>query len=115
MTWKADIPFPAEDMGSCRGCDAKIGWVRGADERPHPVEARGWEGVPCAEGTPGSHKGRTLDGDVLAVREPAPAAATLFGSETATRDVAVVWESHFVHCPKRDRFYASARNKEASK
>jgi hypothetical protein len=112
MTWKADVPFPAEDTSHCRGCDALIGWIRKEDGGAHPVEVKGWEGVGCAEGFPGSHKGRTLDGDILAVREPDPdGAPSLFG-DRATRDLCVVFESHFVHCPKRDRFYASARNKD---
>ena len=109
--WKADIPFPAEDLGTCRGCDARIGWVRSEDDRPHPVEARGWEGVPCAEGWPGSRKGRTLDGDVLTVREPDPVGPSLF-DDRSMKNLAVVFESHFKHCPNADRFFASTRNKD---
>lgn len=106
MPWAADVPFPAEDLGVCRGCGAKIGWVRSVDpvtdqEKPHPVEAKGWAGVPCGESAPGARKGRTLDGDRACVVEPPP---SLFPQK-----LDVVFESHFVHCPKADRFRGGRR------
>ena len=105
MPWSAEVPFPAEDISRCRGRDAKIGWIHGEDEKAHPVEIKGWHGVPCAEGTPGSVRGRTLDGEYVAVREPRPPRAGLFGDEPDKELRAVVFQSHFVACPKRDRFY----------
>lgn len=111
MTWKNDIPFPAENMSKCRGCGTPIGWVRVYDEekgdtRAHPVEARGWAGLSCGQHAAGSHKGFTRDGDRAAVSDPGP--ASLF----PVKDLDVVFESHFGHCPMADRFRQAARNKE---
>lgn len=111
MPWTASVPFPAEDLGTCRGCGATIGWVRHFDEetgrdRPHPVDPKGWAGIPCGPATANCRRGYTREGDKSAVIEPP--ADSLF----ATRDLEVVFTSHFSTCPKRDRFYASARNRE---
>lgn len=111
MPWTADVPFPAEDLSKCRGCGATIGWVRHYDEatgrdKPHPVDPRGWAGIPCGPNTLGAVRGYTRGGDKSAVT--APPVGTLF----ATRDLDVVFPSHFGTCPKRDRFYANARNRD---
>lgn len=111
MPWEPTVPFPAEDLSACRGCNAPIGWIRRQDEesggtKAHPVDPKGWAGMPCGESTPGAKKGYTLDGDRAAVCEPP--AMGLF----ATKDLDVVFTSHFATCPKRDRFYANARNRE---
>lgn len=102
MPWTADVPFPAEDLGKCRGCGATIGWVRREDpttgeKRAHPVDPKGWHGAPCGEATPGAKKGYTTDGDRAAVI-PFPE-GQLF-PPTGT----VVFTSHFVTCPDAERF-----------
>lgn len=106
MSWSADVPFPAEDMSKCRGCDRPIGWIRWTDEnnveRPHPVEVKGWHGEPCPHGAAGSKKGFTLDGERLSVREGQPG---LFAPGWI-----VVFESHFGKCPKAADFRRGTQN-----
>lgn len=102
-TWKADVPFPAEDLGTCSGCDAPIGWIERQDNgRRHPVEARGWAGVPprpqpagfSLEAPSRPKQGYTLDGAMVRCVEPAE----------GERPTVVLFETHFAFCPKRDRF-----------
>lgn len=100
MSFDASVPFPAEDMSPCRGCGKPIGWVRGPNpaDRPHPVDPKGWHGEPCAEGTPGSVHGRTLDGDHQSVR-------AFDGGHLFAPEGVVVFRSHFATCPDREKFY----------
>ena len=110
MTWEASVPFPAEDLGKCRGCGAVIGWIQRVDEQaqkthPHPVEAKGWRGEKCAPRPPVEKKGRKgldLDGYAISVRS--------FPEDTMFRDKeGVVFTSHFATCPERARFWASKK------
>lgn len=104
MSWAADVPFPAEDLGKCRGCGATIGWLarepeeRGALRRPHPVEPKGWAGVRVTTATAGPVRaGYTLAGPHARVVEP-PAGALV------PPELVVVFESHFAFCPHAKRF-----------
>lgn len=106
MTWSADVPFPNEKTGTCRGCGAKIGWVRRGTpdgEKPHPVEMKGWAGLERFEQAPGGKVGYTREGDFARVVEPPPG--------TPARGLTVVFESHFALCSKADRFRAAARHR----
>ena len=109
MTWSPDVPFPAEDLGTCRGCGATIGWVqRESDDgppRPHPVDPRGWHGQPCGEHVPACKKGYTADGFRAAVIEFPPSMFPQKGD--------VVFTSHFSTCPKRERFFRNAKARES--
>lgn len=97
--WGPSVPFPAEDLGECRGCGASIGWIRRADDgRAHPVEALGIDGapVPAVYTGPRPRSGWTLEGaHARVVRPPAdlPRAGRV-----------VIFESHFGLCPKASRF-----------
>lgn len=103
MSWAADVPFPAEDLGRCRGCDAPIGWVTTERGKPHPVEAKGWAGIALS--VPGPAKvGYTITGRFQRVAEPS--------AETPKSAIVVVFESHFYACPKADRFRRAARGRE---
>lgn len=101
MTWAAGVPFPAEDLSTCKGCPARIGWIdrptKNPGDRPrrHPVEAKGWAGVPLS--VPGPAKvGYTRSGEYARVVEPLPG--------VPARDLVVVFESHFAFCPKAKQF-----------
>ncbi len=99
--WKPEVPFDASDMGTCRGCDASIGWVQrptsdGETTKPHPVEVRGYAGIEIAKMEPGAKTGYTSDGRYARVVRPPDGYPA--GMTTA------VFESHFAHCPKAARF-----------
>lgn len=104
MPWVATVPFPAEDLGKCRGCGATIGWVQKVDEqtnttRPHPVDPKGWLGKKCAHGAALSKKGLDLDGYQISVCP--------FPEDTLFRDgEGVCFTSHFATCPEASRFRA---------
>ena len=104
MSWEATVPFPAEDMGKCRGCKATIGWVKkqldDGSVKPHPVEVRGWHGISVPLSRPVGHKGLTLAGEEVRVEEP----AGLFNQADT-----VCFESHFTHCEERARFWKDRR------
>ena len=107
MTWAADVPFPAEDLGKCRGCGATIGWVRKLDEatgerKAHPVEPKGWHGQACGSGCAGAVRGYDRDGD--------PGACRPFGAAALFPEPGVViFESHFKRCPEASKYWARKR------
>lgn len=107
--WKADVPFPAENMTRCRGCGTPIGFVRHEDEetgqeKAHPVEVLGWEGVESGAMAPKCRRGFTADGRRTAVVE-----ARRDGLFDNTKGRIAVFESHFPKCPERAQFYGGRK------
>lgn len=100
--WEATVPFPAEDLGKCRGCGATIGWIQRVDEqtnttKPHPVDPKGWHGQRCSHGAALSKKGYDRDGYEVSVCP--------FPEDTLFRDrEADCFTSHFSTCPDAERF-----------
>ena len=108
MPWSADVPFPAEDIGKCRGCDAPIGWLEvdkkdGTRSRT-PVEVKGWAGVPVDHATKSMayKRGYTHGGKLQAILDP----ESVFG---LMGDHVVIFETHFAFCPKRKVFERAKR------
>lgn len=104
MPWTPDVPFPAENLSRCRGCDQVIGWIRKAeDDRPHSVQPRGWAGREVFESAPGQRLGYTREGSLARVVEPPR------GMKYS--EMTVVFESHFAMCPKADHYRRAARER----
>lgn len=100
--WTPTVDFDGPRLSRC-SCDAMIGWIQRGDGsgRSHPVQLRGFDGVPIAKGdsAPGPYRsGWTDDGRLVRIRrdDAAPRAARV-----------VVFESHFGHCPDAARYGGS--------
>lgn len=107
MTWYPSVPFPAENLGTCRGCGSTIGWVRRADnDKPHPVDPKGYAGLEVFMQEPDAKAGYTREGDRVRVVEPGP--------DVPASQVTVCFESHFATCPKAHRFRRAARHSKGA-